>query len=405
MDRVLIRKYLFGRNGVKLKSSHFLSLVGIVIGVIALIVVSAVMNGLRNDMMERIIDTKADIRVFHQNREPIENYTELTENIVRQRDITSVSPIILNELLLHKGEQVAAVSCYGIDYYQHRLITGLDNQIRIGSPETSGFQENGIIIGLDLSLTLNATVGEYIRVSSPLSTVPTPFGMIPKTQLMKVVAIFVSGMPEYDQAYSYMSLANARSFSNYENEIDFVLVKSTKPLNSRATAANLQRQLGSEYAVDDWSVFDASLFQAMRLEKSIMLTVLALMLIISGFNMGGNSLRLITEKRTELGILKAMGMRSKDLNRVFVKLNMLIGISGVAIGLIISTPFIVLQARYRFVQIPVPGFPIQWLPVSVRAEDYLLVVFVVLMISYLTTIIPLQKIKRIEPIKIIRGIE
>jgi len=305
MDRVLIRKYLFGRNGVKLKSSHFLSLVGIVIGVIALIVVSAVMNGLRNDMMERIIDTKADIRVFHQNREPIENYTELTENIVRQRDITSVSPIILNELLLHKGEQVAAVSCYGIDYYQHRLITGLDNQIRIGSPETSGFQENGIIIGLDLSLTLNATVGEYIRVSSPLSTVPTPFGMIPKTQLMKVVAIFVSGMPEYDQAYSYMSLANARSFSNYENEIDFVLVKSTKPLNSRATAANLQRQLGSEYAVDDWSVFDASLFQAMRLEKSIMLTVLALMLIISGFNMGGNSLRLITEKRTELGGFKS----------------------------------------------------------------------------------------------------
>ena len=405
-NRVLISKYLCGNSKFKLRSSHFLSLTGICIGVVSLLVVSAVMNGLRNDMIARIVETKADIRVFYKNKAAITNYGQVVDKIASDKDVIAISPIVVHELLLHKGERVAAVSCFGIDYDLHSKITGLDEQIRIGSPQAAGFTENGIIIGLDLSLSLNATVGEKLLVSSPSFSVPTPFGMIPQTKELRVVGIFVSGMPEYDNSFSYISLSNASFFSaNSDNSVDKLLVRSKNPQKSRETAKRLRGLLGDGFTVEDWSVFDASLFEAMRLEKIVMMTVLALMLLITGFNMGGNTMRIITEKKPEIGILKAMGMKTEDLTKVFLLMNISIASIGLLIGIALSTTFIVLQSKFRFVSIPVPGFPVQWFPVSFRIEDYFMVTVIVFFIITLTTLMPLQKIKGIEPIKVIRGIK
>lgn len=398
----LTKKNLFGKNRYILKGAHLLSLIGIIIGVTALLVVSSVMNGLRDDMAARITDTKAEIKVYRSDMRAIDDYASIIKVIEENRNVTAVSPVIRNELLIQKGEMITAVETFGIDPQRHTLISGVGNHVRVGSLNALNTETDGIVIGIDLSMSIGATVGEYIMASSPIKSEPTPFGLLPKTKRLKVVGIFLSGMPQYDKSYTYLSLNNGRFFSGYDNEVDMLQVKIDNPNRSERVAAQLQNVLGSDYLAEDWSVFDSSLFEAMKLEKIVMLTVLALMLVISGFNMACSSIRMVAEKRIDIGILKAIGMKTRDINTSFMMTNMIIGISGIITGVVISAIFVFVQENYKIIAIPVPGFPMHWLPVSPSGWDFITVILLVLAITILATIIPLRKIRKMEPISVIR---
>lgn len=402
MDIILIRKYLCGKNRFVPKTSHLLSLLGIIIGVTALLIVSSVMNGFQEDMMRRIIGSKAEIRILSEARTPLLNFENLIDEILEHPAFLAVSPVINEELIAYRGEAVSVINSFGIDYQRHNELIALDEQIRLGKPDPEEFEDVGIIIGLDLSLALNVTVGEYIQLSSPINKVPTPFGLLPRTKRLKVLGIFVSGMPEFDKTYAYISLNNSRFFSDMEKGVSVLQVKTVKPQQAARYASFLQRQLGKDYLVEDWSQFDASLFQAMQLEKAVMFSVLALMLIISGFNMAGDSLKAVAEKKKEIGVLKALGMKNSRISGFFIGLNIYLGIIGIVIGVTVSSIFLYLQTQYQIIHIPVPGFPMQWLPVSVKVLDFIAVSFIVLIICLLATLIALYKIKEIEPIRIIR---
>ena len=405
MDLILIRKFLCGRNHFLPRTTHLLSLLGITIGVTALLIVSSVMNGFEQDMMRRVIGSKAEIRVVATDRNPITDYSVIVNKIEDHPSVLAVSPVINKELLAHKGQNTTVVNAFGIDYVKHNQLISLEEQIRLGRPDLTTFEEEGIIIGLDLSLSLSATIGEYIHISSPVDKVPTPFGMIPRMKRLRVLGIFTSGMPEFDKTYAYISLPNARYFSNMGDEINLLQVKTVTPRNSARYASSIQRTVGNDYLVEDWSKFDANLFQAMQLEKGVMFTVLALMLVISGFNMAGNSLKTVAEKRSEIGILKALGMKNSRINSFFVGINILLGFIGIFVGGLVSLIFIYLQKNYQLIYIPIPGFPMQWLPVVMQAGDFIVVPVIVITICLLATIIALQKIKEIEPIRIIRELD
>ena len=381
-----------------------LSWLGIFIGVVAILIVSSVMNGLREDMMKRIIETKAEIRIYQNQMKPIDNYEELLPMIENTKDVIAVSPIIVNELLIQKEDNISVINSFGIDLKSHDRISKLKEQIRIGSYSEDSFENDGIIIGLDLSLILGATVGEYVRISSPMKTEPTPIGLLPKSKRFRIAAIFTSGMPDYDKAYAFLSLDNGRFFSGYDNEIDQLQVKIKNSHKSEKVAYGLQQRLGQRYHVEDWSIFDSSLFEAMKLEKIVMLTVLALMLIISGFNMACSSIRMVSEKQIEIGILKALGMKTQLINKSFLMINLAIGLSAITIGSLVSAIFIVIQERFQIIEIPVPGFPMHWLPVVPYWLDFVTVSSLVVVITVSATIIPLKKIAQTEPISVIRKV-
>jgi len=405
MDLILIKRYLCGKNRIFPRTTHLLSLIGITIGVTALLIVSSVMNGFEQDMMRRVIGSRAEIRLTTADREPITDYPDLISGIEKRPEILNVSPVISNELLAYKGDAVAVINAFGIDYKKHNELIELEEQIRLGVPEIPEFEEEGIIIGLDLSLALRATIGEYIQLTSPINSKPSPLGMIPRVRRFKVLGIFVSGMPEYDKTYAYISLENGRYFADLAEGVSLLQIKTTNPQRSRRYASTLQRELGDGYQVEDWSQFDASLFKAMQLEKGVMFSVLVLMLVISGFNMAGNSLKTVTEKKNEIGILKALGMKTGRIDRFFIGVNLSVGLLGILLGGLISVLFLYLQYNYQLIYIPVPGFPIHWLPVEVRLADFLVVPAIVLIISFSSTIIALQKIRDILPIKVIRELD
>lgn len=403
LTKVLIARYLWGRKRFKLKFSHLLSLVGVFIGIVALLVVSTVMNGFREDMMKRIIDSKAEIRIHAEDSSGID-YEHIIDKVRKIDGVRGAAPVINNDLLLFNRDNVVPVTCMGIDFESHQSITGIDKQIRLGSIRSEEFDKNGIIIGLDLSLSLNVTIGQKVQLNSPLNTEPSPFGLLPRSRQFVVQGIFVSGMPEYDKTIIYISLPNAAYFSGKKaNESDMILVRTNNPANSFENAVLIRNVLDDKsYRVEDWSSFDASMYQAMKLEKSVMMTVLALMLIISGLNMACNSIKMVTEKKIEIGIMKALGMTDKDVGKLFWGVNLSICLSGTIAGLFVSLAFIYLQSRFHLVQIPVPGFPMQWLPVLPNLSDFIIYPLIVILISILATVVPLARVKKIEAIKIIR---
>ena len=134
-----------------------------------------------------------------------------------------------------------------------------------------------------------------------------------------------------------------------------------------------------------------------------MFLVLALMIIIASFNMMGNFIKLVTEKRTEIGVLKALGASEKDVMKIFVLAGTIIGLSGVFIAVFLALAILLAQLKWQFILIPVPGFPLQWLPVELRLTDFIFVPVIVILISFITTLLPARKTMKIDPIKIIRN--
>ncbi len=399
----LALRYLKGRKKIVFTFSNMLSLFGIIIGVFSLLVVSSVMNGFELDMKNRVIGSKAEIKISDKNYSPIKNYTQILEKVDNIPKVSHSAPVCQTELMLQNKKNLASTICFGIDLERQNEVTEILDKIVIGYPSSDDLENDGIIIGLDLSLTINATVGEYIQLSSPIGTVPSPFGLLPKTKKLEVVGIFLSGMPEYDKLFTYISLKNSQFFLDYEDEVNQIEVKTQNSDQSAKVANQIQAVLGDDFVVEDWSEFDANLFNAIKLEKVVMFLVLALMIIIASFNMTGNFIKLVAEKKVEIGVLKAIGASEKDIVRLFVNVGLIIGIIGTFVGVAFALILLLAQDYWHFIKIPVAGFPLQWIPVDIRLLDFIIVPIVVIVISFLTTLHPARRTVKIDPIKIIRS--
>ena len=396
-------RYLRGKNKFFFRSANSLSLWGIIIGVFAILVVSSVMNGFDSDMRRRVIGSKAEIRIYDSKFNPISDYRKLTEKLDQLGYVKKSTPVCEMELLLQNRKNITSTLCYGIDLDSHRKVTDILKNIRVGNPTSSDLQNDGIIIGLDTSITLNATVGEYVNLSAPIGTEPTPFGLLPRTKKLKVIGLFISGLPEYDKLYSYISLSNAQYFLGLNDEVTGIELKTLQAETSHLKADKIGKILGKDYIVEDWSEFESNLFNSIKMEKIVMFLVLGLMILITSMNMTGNFIKLVAEKKTELGILKAIGTADRKVIRIFITAGLIIGIIGAFWGTITALLLVTAQHQWRFIKIPVPGFPLHWLPVEIRITDFILAPLFAVIISFFTTLHPAKKTAAIDPIKIIRN--
>ncbi len=398
----LALRYLKGRNRFWFSTVNLLSFSGIVLGVFSLLVVSSVMNGLSADMRNRIIGSKAEIMVHNADFSPISNYRKLTTKIEKNPDVIAAASVCESELMINKDNNISATICLGIEPEKYDKITNIFDKIVVGNFENEDLAE-GIILGLELSLTLNATVGEEIVLSSPIGTKPSPFGLLPETKRLKVVGIFSSGLPEFDRVYTFISLQNGQLFLGKNDAVGHIAVKTKNVRKSHLAAKKLQKNLYQKFKVEDWRQFEANLFNAIKMEKAVMFTVLALMIIIAAFNMAGNFIKLVAEKRTDIGILKGLGAPQKLVQNIFVTMGIVIGSMGAIFGMVLALILLNLQQKYHFVKIPISGLPIHWLPVEIKLSDFIFVPLLVLFISLLTTFYPSRKTLKIKPIEIIQN--
>jgi lipoprotein-releasing system permease protein len=406
----LTLRYLKGRSKLLLSPSNVLSLSGIIIGVFALLIVSSVMNGFSSDMMKRIIETKGEIRFSRQDKQPIANYEAVGSQLKKIQNIDQISPVVHCELLLRRNQYTAFSQSAGIKLSVHEKVSSLLHKIRLGEPDEQGLSDKGIILGSDLSYQLFATIGDTLEVISPAGSVMSAFGYLPKVDKVRVIGIFSTGLPEYDQTLSYISLDLAMDLKNQQG-IDFFESTTFKSSKSVQTAKHFNQNafLKADSKTNEgliqakhWSEIDHSLFQAVRIEKTAMFFVLSLMLILSGFNIMNNNIRTISEKKFDISLLKSIGLSEKKMYQIVSNMGLFLGISGTIIGEILALLLILSQYYWQYIQIPIAGFPFTSLPVVIRWQDFLLFGLLAITVSFLSSLIPAKKAMNYNMIQVLR---
>lgn len=406
----LAHKYLRNRSRWLLGRSHYLTLAGITLGVLALIAVSSVMNGFQADMQDRLISTLSELRISSADGSEFVDYQELEPKL--QALGFKAAPVIRNELMLKFKTQVTPTVSFGIDILKHQKVAkvlgpafvtpgGMQQGILQGSADRLSLPDGGIVLGAGLAYQLGASVGDTIQILSPTFSQPTAFGMLPQVKTLEVLAVFSAGMPEYDQSFSYIPLNTAAWFRSYYSGIDYLEIST--PDKSRVRAySNQLRKAYPQYKIEDWSSFDSSLYAAMRFEKFLMFVIMLFMYIIASFNLTGNMLKLISQKKKELGLLKAIGYQDIQLRNLFLIQSFILSSLGIALGLLLSTSLLLLQRFTGLIKLPISEAEFITLPVQFKVTDYLLVIIISYAFTLLSVLFPLQRLKRIDAVALIR---
>lgn len=399
-----LQKKLFGIIPLNFLSfPNLIAFLGIVIGLFSLLIVSSVMSGFSRDMTDRIISTKGEVRLFNNDFSPVNNYNALIDSLqARFNEIEIAGPVNHDEFLLRRRNFTAYTETFGIDFEKHRKISNILSLIRLGQPNLQSFKNNGIILGLDVSFQLNATVGDTVEVVSPSIMIPTPLGMIPKTERFRVIGIFSSGLPEFDRLYSFIDIEKSKDFKRPGNYgVDYIELKTnlkTRNFNS------LTQKIEAEFphlSAQHWEIFDKSLFQAVKVEKYAMFVVMTIIIVLASFNIAGNFIRTVSDKKEEIALLKTIGMNKKDIFGFFIIMGSIIGISGVLIANLLSFLLLFLQDKYQFIKIPIPGFPFTAVPVDISPMRFLLLSLMTIFICIVGTIYPAYKTMKIDIIEVL----
>lgn len=391
----------------------FISTAGVALGVMALIVVLAVMTGFERDLKEKILGTNAHLVVIRSGA-PLDNYRPLMEQLKRLPGVQAATPFIYNQVMLSTGRNVSGVVLRGIEPATDREVTRLSRSLVQGSmdllePQPGSGPEPGVLIGRELSRHLNLALGDRVNVVSPTGTI-TPLGLLPKLKAFRVVGIFNTGMFEYDSTLAYVSLGQAQKFFDLGDTVTGVQLKVANVYGTTELAQQINRQFGPELYARDWMQMNRNILFALKTEKVVMFIILTLIVLVAAFGIASTLFMVVMEKARDIAILKAMGARSTSIMKIFVLEGLIIGTVGTALG-VLSGLLIAhnLEPLIDLVQ-KVTGknffskdiYYLDHFPSQVVASDVLMISVTAVLISFVATLYPAWQASKMLPAEALR---
>jgi len=394
-----------------------ISILGVTVGVMALIIVLAVMTGFEEDLKSKILGTNSHVVVLTLGKQGMTNYAEVIEQVQQNRHVVSATPFIFSQVMLTTQDNVAGVVLRGILPEEEgnvtditkNMVEGNIQDLSSGPGETEEAEHHGIVIGRELAGILGVYLGEAVNVVSPLGRI-TPLGMVPKMMQFRVVGIFDSGLYEYDTGLAYISLSDAQYFFDLEDRVTGVEVKVDDIYAAREVKTKIQTMLGPNYWAKDWMEMNRNLFSALRLEKITMFIILSLIILVAALNIISTLTMLVMEKGKEIAILKSMGARRTSIMKIFMVEGMVIGLLGTAFGCILGllialnleTVVGFIENLFQFKIIDASVYYIDKLPSRVKSLDVLFVTMISFLITICSTLYPSYKASKLDPVEAIR---
>ncbi len=386
-----------------------ISTVGVAVGVMALIVVLAVMNGFQHDLRERILGVTAHI-VVRPFQGGISGYREMVRELSSVEGVQTVSPFIYIQGLASTTGKAQGVVVRGIDTSEG-MAAKVEQNVIMGklsdivtpshtSPPSSPTMP-GIILGTELARHLDLHLYDTVSILVPSGRL-TPMGQVPRARLYRVVGLFQSGMYEYDQTLAYMSIEEAQRLLGASDQVMGIELWLDRPDEAASVAHVLQEKLGYTYWVRDWMQMNRNLFSALKLEKTVMFVILTLIVFVAAFNIVSSLIMLVLDKTKDIAIMKAMGATTASIRRIFMLIGVLIGVVGTILGLIGGFLLCAALKRYQFIELPKDIYYTSTLPVRVESFDVLCVCLAAVFISFVATIYPSSQAAQLDPVEALR---
>jgi lipoprotein-releasing system permease protein len=390
-----------------------ISIAGVTLGVMALIVVLAVMSGFEKNLKEKFLGTQAHIHLLKATQEGIDHYEEVIKEVEAVKGVVSAAPFIISQVMLSSESNVFGVVLNGIDPDRVGKVTDLARNMKAGSLQNlKGMREegsSGIILGVELSKRLSVSVNDIIQVISPLGTM-TPMGMMPKMKRFRVAGIFYSGMYEFDNTLAYISIESAQRFFNMDSRVTGIEIKTNDIYKAKEIGKEIQRRLGFTFWFQDWMEMNRNLFSALKLEKIAMFIILVLIVLVAAFNIISTLIMVVMEKNKDIAILKSMGAPSKGILKIFIIEGLVVGVLGTLLGTILGlgaafnlekiTGFV--EGLFGFKILASDVYYIDKLPSQVNPPDVVLIVVTTILISLLATLYPSWRASKLDPAEALR---
>jgi len=383
-----------------------ISLAGITLGVAALIIVLAVMNGFDQDLKEKILGIRAHIRVTGRLDQPLPDYRAISEQIVKVPGVKACGPFVFSQIIVKAKYNSIGVVAWGIDPAVEGGVSDLDRNLLGGRlPDRLKSEKppvpSGIILGSELARHLDVSEGDPVILIAPIFT-KTPAGLVPKMANFKVTGIFRSGMYEYDSTFAYINLSKAQDFFNLGDRVSGINVRVNDTDEARKISSVLRRSLSASVSVRDWIELNRNLFSALRLEKTVMSVILTLIVLVAVFNILSMLIMVTMEKKKDIGILKAMGATSRSIGRIFMLEGVTLGIAGSIIGTVIGITVSLALQKYHFVKLAGDVYYLDALPARLLAGDIAGIVAAAIFLSFISTIYPAWHAAKLDPVEAIR---
>jgi lipoprotein-releasing system permease protein len=396
------------------RRNHFISFIsavsmlGIALGVAALITVLSVMNGFQKEVRARILSVVSHVQITGPGGQ-LAQWQRVADAAQRNPGVVAAAPYVNGQAMLVNEATARGALVRGVDPALEGGVAEVASKVVAGRLDALQPGEFGIVLGADLARGLRLYPGDRVTVIAPQGLV-TPAGVVPRLRSFRVVGLFEVGHYEYDSGLALMHIADAQRLFQLGDEVSGVRLKLADLFESRRVARELYRDVGGDLLISDWTRSHANFFRAVEIEKTMMFIILMLIVAVAAFNVVSTLVMAVTDKQADIAILRTLGATPGSIMQVFMVQGVLIGVLGTLIGVAggvalalnidVVVPFLERLLRLKFLSPEV--YFINELPSDLRGADVIAITSVALVLSLVATIYPSWRASRVRPAEALR---
>lgn len=396
------------------RRNHFISFIsltsifGIALGITALITVLSVMNGFETELRERILGMASHATISGPN-EGLEEWQGVADEARKHPRVVGAAPYVNAQVMLSYGDTVSGAMLRGVLPAEEPAVSEAVQKMLVGHLSDLQAGEFGIILGKELAFALGLRVGDKVTVVTPQVNV-TPAGILPRFKRFTVIGLFEVGMYEYDRNLAFIHLDDGAKLLSMENRVSGVRLKLDDLFQAPVVVREIAREFGGRLFVSDWTRQHANFFRAIQTEKRVMFIILLLIVAVAAFNIVSTLVMVVTDKQSDIAILRTLGLTPRSVMAVFIVQGALIGViglilgvaGGVALALNVETIVPAIERLFGIRFLSPDVYYISNLPSELHWDDVVRIGGVAFLISLVATLYPAWRAARTQPAEALR---
>lgn len=390
-------RYLLSRSkGVFTVITTIIGILGVCVGVAALVTTLAVMSGFQNDIKNKVIGAQAHVLIVGSM--PEGKFQQVQEDLFNVKYVRATAPNIYGQAILNYDSYSQGVVIRGLDAKQEQYTSNLPASLVEGSFEPKDPKDSPLVLGTELAANMGLDIDDDVVLVSP----KTLTGGLPKMKRFKVTGLLKTGYYEFDNTIVYTDLASASDFLGLKGGVTGISVKLDKLDNADKAAAEISKVTQNRYSVKTFMDLNSTLYAALKLEKVMMFIILSLIILVASLNITSNLILFGTEKLKDIGLMRAMGASPARIRRIFILEGLYIGSAGVISGIILALILCWVIATFDIVQLPGDIYYLTKVPVSLQWQDILSVILGSYFLCFLSALYPAYRASKVNPVDAIR---